>query len=90
MKLMMYAGLAAAATLLAGCGAFQVSCNDSTTYAAAEDLPPLKVPTGLEAPDTRAALKIPALNEPERPRAAADECLENPPKYSTPRPEPRA
>ncbi len=74
---------------LAGCGAFRVSCNDTSTYAASQDLPPLKVPVGLEAPDTRSALKIPPLAEPERARADSEGCLESPPPYSTPRAEPK-
>jgi uncharacterized lipoprotein len=75
---------------LGACSAFRVSCNDVGTYGLAEELPPLKVPTGLEAPDTRVSLKIPAVVEPERPRAATDECLENPPKYTVPKAEPKA
>jgi uncharacterized lipoprotein len=75
---------------LGACSAFRVSCNDVGTYGLAEELPPLKVPTGLDAPDTRVALKIPEVVEPERPRAATDECLESPPKYTAPKAEPKA
>jgi hypothetical protein len=43
------------------------------------------VPPGLDAPDTRNALPIPPLSEPERPRKAEDPCLDAPPKYSVPK-----
>ena len=35
----------------------------------AESVEPLKIPAGLQAPDTRNALKVPELNVPEPPRA---------------------
>jgi uncharacterized lipoprotein len=89
MKILPCLTVVAVAASLAGCGAFRVTCNDMTTYAASEELAPLKVPAGLEAPDTRTALKIPALNEPERARAASEGCLESPPPYSAPRAEPK-
>jgi uncharacterized lipoprotein len=85
MKFLTRMAVVAVMISLAGCGAFRVSCNDMTTYAASEDLPALKVPLGLEAPDTRSALKIPPLTEPERVRAESEGCLESPPSYSTPR-----
>jgi uncharacterized lipoprotein len=47
------------------------------------NLPPLKVPAGLDAPDTRNAIKIPPLNEPERPRAPTDPCLAQPPSFKS-------
>ncbi|HJS21826.1 MAG TPA: hypothetical protein VJ764_04160 [Steroidobacteraceae bacterium] len=55
------------------CGAPPVGNDDS--------IPPLEIPAGLEPPDTRNALKIPELSEPERPRTEADGCLEEPPSY---------
>jgi uncharacterized lipoprotein len=69
---------------LAGCGAFKTTCNAGGEYASSQDSPALKVPAGLEAPDTRAALKIPPLAEPERVRAVDEPCLDAPPKYAAP------
>lgn len=80
--------LAGACLLLAGCKSLLGGdCNKPQPYQQAEDRPPLKVPVGLEAPDTRNALKIPKLDTPAPPpRGEKDECLESPPKYSVPRP----
>jgi uncharacterized lipoprotein len=89
MKKLLCVALVAVAVTLSACGAFRVTCNDMSTYAASEELSPLKVPAGLEAPDTRTALKIPALNEPERVRTESEGCLESPPAYSAPRAEPK-
>ncbi len=70
--------------LAGGCKSLRTrSCNKSSAYAAAPDLQPLKIPAGLDSPDTRAALKIPELNEPEAPRGPKDGCLEDPPRVST-------
>lgn len=70
---------------LASCKMLRGDCHKPGPYAAAETRPPLRIPPGLEAPDTRAAVKIPELNEPERPRTASDPCLDTPPSYKTPR-----
>ena len=43
--------------------------------------PGLVVPQGLDAPDTRGAVHIPDLKEPEQPRSAKDPCLSSPPDY---------
>ena len=48
-----------------------------------DGLPPLVVPSGLSAPDTRNAVKIPELKEPERVRAKNEPCLAQPPSYGT-------
>jgi uncharacterized lipoprotein len=81
------------AVLLSGCGFFRASsatCRDDTVYIAAREEAPLRIPPGLEAPDTRNALKVPDLDVPEMPRAA-DKCLDAPPPYSSPKPvEPEA
>lgn len=75
-----------AALALSGCGRiFKATCVQPSDYAGEVDLPPLKVPAGLDAPDTRRALPIPPLNEPERPRTAQDPCLDAPPRYAIPR-----
>lgn len=73
-------GLAAAVLLLAaGCSSL-ASCNKPGAYAGAEELPPLRMPVGLDGPDTRQAMKIPPLEEPEAPRAEGAPCLEEPPE----------
>ena len=56
-------------------------CREPTVGAGSRNLPPLQVPAGLDAPDTRNAIKIPPLTEPERPRSLKDPCLSRPPSY---------
>lgn len=71
---------------VAGCSRlFKTTCVRAEDYAGAQNNPPLKVPPGLQAPDTRAALPIPTLNEPERPRTAEEGCLDAPPRYAIPK-----
>lgn len=70
--------------LLGGCKHFAGGgCNKPEGYAGAEDLPPLRIPAGLDGPDTRGALRIPELNEPEAPRDRKGACLEDPPPITT-------
>ena len=82
--------LVAAATSLSGChvfgGARWHSClNDDTVYTKATSIPDLKTPAGVDPPDTKSALKIPALNEPAPPpHGSKDPCLDEPPKYLDP------
>jgi uncharacterized lipoprotein len=59
------------------------SCREPPVGGEARNMPPLKVPTGLDAPDTRNAIKVPPLDEPERPRAPGDPCLSMPPSFKT-------
>jgi hypothetical protein len=58
------------------------SCNKPQLYEQAQGAAPLRVPVGLDALNTRTALKIPDLREPEAPRKPSDACLDEPPKYS--------
>ena len=47
----------------------KIVCRQSNKdYVGAKEMPSLKAPAGLEAPDTRNSLKVPALNTPERVR----------------------
>jgi uncharacterized lipoprotein len=81
--------LVSGVALLAGCSSRMFTggnCNKTQAYADAGNLSPLRIPVGLDAPDTRAALRIPELNEPEAPRAAGSPCLEEPPAFVTPAP----
>ena len=70
---------------LPGCAAinpFQATCAKPEDFAGAIDNAPLRVPAGKDMPDTRAALKIPALETPEAPRPADSPCLDSPPKFT--------
>jgi hypothetical protein len=61
------------------------SCNKPQPYQSERSVPPLHVPPGIDAPDTKGALKLPELNEPEPPpRTVRDPCLDEPPSFSTP------
>lgn len=57
--------------------------QDNKIYIGAKEMPPLKAPDGLNAPDTRNALKVPVLNTPERVRGRDEPCLDTPPAFST-------
>ena len=70
---------------MSGCKSRMQSCSQSDKdYAGAKEMPPLQAPRGLEAPDTRNALKVPPLNAPERQRGKDEPCLDTPPPFSTP------
>jgi hypothetical protein len=74
--------LGLAALLLAG-GCRSLSCINPETYSKAQEVQRLKMPVGLDGPDTKQALEIPALNEPEVPRDPDGACLEEPPMLDT-------
>ena len=75
-------GLVVLATL-AGCRSLsENACNKPQVYAQAESVQPLRIPAGLDAPNTRGALRIPELSEPEAPRKLTDPCLDEPPRYN--------
>ncbi len=74
---------------LQGCAAinpFQTTCAKPEDFAGAVDNAPLRVPAGKDMPDTRTALKIPALETPEAPRPVDSPCLDTPPKFTPPAP----
>ena len=58
-------------------------CREPGAGGDTRNLPSLQVPPGLDTPDTRNAIKIPPLTEPERPRSAADPCLSQPPNFKS-------
>ncbi len=67
---------------LSGCGLFKPtyeSCAEAPAYAGARELPPLKVPEGVDAPDTRNTLKIPEVATAERPLDGR--CIDAPPPF---------
>jgi uncharacterized lipoprotein len=83
-KIVLTVALFASFAVLPGCKRmFASSCSKPQAYAQAQSLPPLRIPVGLDGPDTRAALKIPDLNEPEAPRGPKDPCLVDPPAFTT-------
>jgi hypothetical protein len=64
---------------IAGCKSF--SCNAPPAYGNSDSIPSLQIPVGLDAPDSRGALKVPELKTPDRPRTDAEGCLDDPPSY---------
>ncbi len=76
--------------LVSGCRTFGLGggCGEPPEYNSSDDVAPLQVPPGLDVPDTRAALRIPPLEAPERPRGADERCLDAPPPFVVPKPKP--
>jgi uncharacterized lipoprotein len=77
--------------LAGGChffrGASAKSCHSPQAYQKATTVPPLKIPGGLDAPDTTNALKLPTLNEPRPPaRKGNQPCLDEPPPFKVTQP----
>ncbi len=75
MVLVVGAGTAAAA---AGLPLSPAPAGIPRAYATAQEVPVLKMPAGLDGPDTREALQVPPLTEPEAPRPEKGPCLEEP------------
>lgn len=68
--------------VLAGCGVISPAydrCDKPAPYAGSPEAPPLVTPEGVNAPDTRNALKIPELTAPEKPLDGR--CVDIPPSY---------
>jgi hypothetical protein len=59
------------------------ACREPVIPANPQDAAPIKVAPGQDLPDTRNAVKVPALNEPEKPRGKNDPCLSRPPSYGS-------
>lgn len=89
MKVLAGYGMAAlACALVAGCALLPgrgSSCDRPRPYQSAQEAPPLRVPSAAAAPDTRHALRVPAVRAPQIPRAD-DRCLDEPPSYGAGRP----
>ena len=82
--------LAALGLALGGCHSFHNltrSCRpDTNGYLKASSVAPIKVPVGIDPPETRSVLQIPVLNEPAPPpRGPRDACLDEPPKFTEPK-----
>lgn len=85
MRNLLAVALAGCLVVLPGCKRLAGgNCHKPQAYALAAEAPPLRVPAGLDGPDTRAAMKIPALEGPEAPRSGKDPCLAEPPSATTP------
>ncbi|HTC50920.1 MAG TPA: hypothetical protein VK700_03205 [Steroidobacteraceae bacterium] len=82
--------LAVVGLALSGCHTWRKmthTCTaDTDGYLQAASTPPLRVPLGIDPPDTKSSLQIPALNEPPLPpRGPRDPCLDEPPKFTEPK-----
>jgi uncharacterized lipoprotein len=93
MKSVLKVGLVLALALtLPGCTVFRsssASCHKKQPYMAASSVQQLKIPPGLDVPDTTNALRIPDLKEPAPPsRKGKQPCLDEPPPYKVAKPVP--
>ena len=61
----------------------KTGCHADQPYQHAQQLPPLKVPAGLDAPNTATALVIPQVAGDIPSRGPKDPCLEEPPAYKS-------
>ena len=95
MKLVLKVGMILALGLaLSGClhpiralKAREYSCHRKQPYMASTSVAPLKIPPGLDQPDTTNALHIPDLKEPAPPpRKGHDPCLDEPPSFKVAKP----
>ncbi len=76
--------IVAAALLASGChwfGKAVPDCHRPQEYQRAVQLAPLKVPVGLDTPNTQGALVIPTLEIAPPPQPANAACLDTPPRY---------
>jgi uncharacterized lipoprotein len=87
-------GIVTVATLLlplSGCHLVRAistsACNDTQGYMKQRSVDALKIPAGLDAPDTTNALRLPQLKEPAPPpRQGKTACLDAPPPFKVPQP----
>jgi uncharacterized lipoprotein len=76
--------LIAAGALLSGCHIFSKlnpDCHVKQEYQHALQMPPLKVPAGLDSPNTAGALVIPTVENAPPPPGPHDQCYDVPPRY---------
>ena len=74
----------AAAALMSGCHLFSKltpDCHTPQEYQRAGQVSPLKVPDGLDSPNTQGALVIPPVMLAPPPPGPKDACLDVPPRY---------
>ena len=68
-------------TLLGGCGVLRESCNLPQRYETAQVAPPLKIPEGLAAPNTKNSLTIPDVPAERKKLTPKDACRDAPPSF---------
>jgi uncharacterized lipoprotein len=76
----------AAVCLLSSCSWWRRhgdKCREPVVPANTQNLPPLKAPPGLSAPDTRNGIKVPELPGEAKPHGKSDPCLSKPPTYGS-------
>jgi uncharacterized lipoprotein len=76
--------LTAAGIFMSGCHLFSKlnpDCHSAQEYQHALSAPPLKVPSGLDSPNTAGALVIPTVTDVPPPPGAHDLCYDIPPRY---------
>jgi uncharacterized lipoprotein len=76
--------LIAAAALMSGCHLFSKltpDCHTRQEYQRAGEVAPLKVPAGLDSPNTQGALAIPTVALALPPPGPKEACLDIPPRY---------
>ncbi|MBS0366196.1 MAG: hypothetical protein JSR67_10275 [Proteobacteria bacterium] len=58
------------------------SCHKPQPYQKARDVPPLKIPEGMDSPDSTTALRLPQLKAVAPPaRSGSQPCLDEPPPF---------
>jgi len=70
--------------LMSGChlfGKLNPDCHSPQDYQHALSAPPLKVPAGLDSPNTAGALVIPTVTDVPPPPGPKDLCYDIPPRY---------
>lgn len=86
--------LVASVLALGGCAGHGITrvlhenaCNKPQPYQRAGTVSPLRMPVGIDPPDTHGALRVPAYDEPvPPPRKLTDPCLDAPPSFVVSRP----
>ena len=76
--------LIAAGALMSGChlfGKLTPDCHHPQEYQRAGQVTPLKVPAGLDSPNTQGAMAIPEAVLAAPPPGSKDACLDAPPRY---------
>ena len=69
--------------LLGGCHVLRENCNEPQPYETAQVAPPLKVPEGMTAPNTKSSLTIPDVAAPRMKLTSKDACRDAPPPLYT-------
>ncbi len=85
MRLIRIPAMMAAALFLDGCSrmlhGFAPDCHKPQEYQRAAQVAPLKVPPGLDSPNTQGALVIPTVELAPPPPGPREACLDTPPRY---------